>query len=273
MQNNVSENNGEELLPDTDAPTGSFGKEEYLTVDDPMPSASDYSAFSDEVFGFGYKKEKKGIIPSIGIYSNYFDGMNVFYNGDGGSSKIYLTFDEGYENGYTPKILDILKEKNVPAAFFITGDYLKRNGELVKRMKDEGHIIGNHTWNHPSMPKISDEESFRKELTNIDDLLYENLKIKTRYFRYPNGEFSEKSLAMIKDMGYTTVFWSVAYKDWERDVSRGAEHAYNSVISQIHNGAIILLHAVSKDNCEALPLMIDELRREKYEFVSLDELK
>ena len=246
---------------------------EIVTVNDDMPCVSDYSQFDNKSYGFGYRKDKKGIVPSIGIYSEYFKGKNAYYTGNTNEKKIFLTFDEGYENGYTGKILDTLKEKQVPAAFFCTGDYLKKNDDLICRMIDEGHIIGNHTWNHPSMPGICDDEKFKSELTLFDDYLNEKHGIKTKFFRYPSGEFSQRSLEMIKDMGYTTVFWSLAYKDWERDVSHGSAYAVSEVSEHIHNGAIILLHAVSKDNADALPAIIDALKQENYKFVSLNELK
>ncbi len=232
----------------------------------------DYSSLSDELFGFGYRKEEKGIVPSIGVYGDYIKDMHAVYTGDTTKKRVYLTFDEGYENGFTAGILDTLKEKKVPAIFFCTGDYLKRNKELIDRMINEGHLIGNHTWNHPSMPKLKDAEKIRKELSEFDDYLFSNHKTRTNYFRYPGGEFSKKTLAVIKDMGYKTLFWSLAYKDWERDVTRGCDYAVNQVVSQLHNGAVILLHAVSQDNADALPLIIDALRKEGYSFGSVDEL-
>ncbi len=233
----------------------------------------DYSSLSNKSYGFGYNKDfKKGEIPSIGFYADMINGNNAFYTGDTSKKNIYLTFDEGYENGYTDKILDVLKEKQVPAVFFCTGDYLKCNKEIIDRMINEGHIIGNHSWNHPQMPKVTDTEKFKKELTEFDDYLFENHNIKTKFFRYPEGEFSERTIAMVKDMGYTTLFWSLAYKDWERDVVRGTDYAVSQVTNQIHNGAIILLHAVSSDNANALPHIIDALRNEGYIFSSVDEL-
>ena len=253
-------------------PTG-MQSEEQFTVDDTMPCVSEYSQYSDKLCGFGFKKSNKGVIPSIGIYEDYLKGNDALYVGNTDTKTIYLTFDEGYENGYTGKILDTLKEKNVPAAFFCTGDYIKRNKELVKRMIDEGHIVGNHTWNHKTMPSVASDTEFKEELTKFDDYMLENFKIRTGYFRYPNGEFSEKTLKIVKDMGYKTVFWSLAYKDWEKDVVKGADYAVKEVVDHIHNGAIILLHAVSSDNAEALPLIIERLNEEGYTFANLDNLK
>lgn len=257
----------DDTLPDTERNPESYNAEEASSKN----KSADYSGLSAESYGFGYNKNfKKGEVPSIGFYADLFKGNSAYYTGDTSEKKIYLTFDEGYENGYTEQILDVLKEKKVPAAFFCTGDYLKCNAEIINRMIKEGHIIGNHTWNHPRMPEVSDYEQFKNELTEFDSYLYENFKVKSNYFRYPEGEFSEKTLAMINDLGYHTFFWSLAYKDWERDVTKGTDYAVAQVTDQIHNGAIILLHAVSPDNANALPVIIDTLRKEGYEFASLD---
>jgi len=253
-------------------PTG-LQSENHFTVDDVMPCVSDYSQYSQKLCGFGFKKANKGVVPSIGVYEDILNGNNAVYVGNTDTKTIYLTFDEGYENGYTNQILDTLKEKNVPAAFFCTGDFVKRNDDIIKRMLTEGHIVGNHTWNHKTMPDIQSDSEFKEELTKFDDYMMENYKVRTTYFRYPNGEFSEKTLNMVKDMGYKTVFWSLAYKDWEKDVVKGTDHAVKEVVDHIHNGAIILLHAVSRDNAEALPIIIDRLNEEGYTFANLDNLK
>jgi len=260
-------NGNNDTLPDTERNPESF------TSAKAAENGKNYGELSEKSYGFGYDKNfSKGEVPSIGFYAELLEGNHAYYTGDTKKKNIYLTFDAGYENRYTEKILDVLKAKKVPAAFFCTGDYLKCNKEIIDRMIKDGHIIGNHTWNHPKMPKVSDKETFEKELTLFDEYLFKNHKVRSSFFRYPEGEFSEKTLAMINDMGYTTVFWSLAYKDWERDVSRGVEYAVSQVTDQIHNGAIILLHAVSSDNAEALPYIIDKLRCEGYCFSSLEEL-
>ncbi len=251
---------GTEIMPET---TGRTDEATSAVID---------TALDNNICGFGFAKSPKGQVPDIGSYAKLIDHAKALYVGDTSEKKIYLTFDEGYENGFSAQILDTLKEKNCPAAFFVTGDYLKREPELIDRMITEGHIVGNHTWNHPTLPKVEDETKFKEELTKLDDYLAEKHGIKTTYFRFPNGEFSQRSLKMVEDMGYKTVFWSVAYKDWERDVSRGADYAYENVINHIHDGAILLLHAVSRDNADALGRIIDDLRKEGYEFCSLDEL-
>ena len=234
--------------------------------------ANVYTALDNKVCGFGFAKAPKGKVPDIGSYAKLIDNSKALYVGDTSQKNLYLTFDEGYENGFSGQILDTLKEKDCPAAFFVTGDYLKREPELIDRMINEGHIVGNHTWSHPTLPKIEDETKFKEELTKLDDYLAEKHGVKTTYFRYPNGEFSERSLKIVDDMGYKTVFWSTTYKDWERDVSRGADYAYDNIVNHVHDGAILLMHAVSKDNAEALGRIIDALRAEGYTFCSLDEL-
>jgi len=194
------------------------------------------------------------------------------YLGDTSKKVVYLTFDEGYENGYTAKILDTLKNNKVNAIFFVTGPYLKEQGDLIKRMVDEGHVVGNHTVNHPSLPEISDDELI-KEVVDLDKYFYEKYKIHMSCFRAPKGEYSERTLKLTKDLGYKNIFWSLAYDDWYRDKSRGADYANNIVLRNLHNGAIILLHAVSKDNADALDGIIKEARQNGYEFGNVNNIK
>ena len=190
---------------------------------------------------------------------------NSYYLGDTTKNKIYLTFDEGYENGFTGSILDTLKAKNVKAVFFITGPYLKDHKELVERMVKEGHSVGNHTVNHPSLPQISDDK-VRNEVKELDYSFYESFKEHMKFFRAPKGEYSERTLKITNEMGYVNLFWSLAYDDWYRDKTRGYQYAHKIVTDNLHNGAIILLHAVSKDNAKALPYIIDTARDLGYEF-------
>ncbi|GGH87593.1 peptidoglycan-N-acetylmuramic acid deacetylase [Pullulanibacillus pueri] len=192
--------------------------------------------------------------------------------GDTTSKDIYLTFDCGYENGYTKKILDVLKEKKVPAAFFVTGHYITDQSELIQRMVKEGHIIGNHSWGHPDLSKISDEK-YKIELEKLKQA-YTEITGRTdmKYLRPPRGTFSERSLKLGEEQGYTSVFWSFAYMDWMRDEHKGADYAYNSIMKRIHPGAIVLLHSVSRDNAEALGKVIDDLKKQGYTFRSLDYL-
>ena len=184
------------------------------------------------------------------------------------TKKIYLTFDEGYENGYTAKILDTLKEKKTPAVFFVTYDYAKRNRDLVQRMIAEGHVVGNHSYTHPSMPALSLSKA-SGEITNLHSYIKENFNYTMTLFRPPMGEFSERTLALTQSLGYKSVFWSFAYVDWDPKKQMGADKAYAKTVSSLHNGAIFLLHAVSKDNAEILDSFIDEARKQGYTFAKL----
>lgn len=184
------------------------------------------------------------------------------------TKKIYLTFDEGYENGYTSKILDLLKEKKVPAVFFVTYDYAKRNHDLVQRMISEGHVVGNHSYTHPSMPTLSLSKA-SDEITKMHSYIKENFNYTMTLFRPPMGEFSERTLALTQSLGYKSVFWSFAYVDWDPKKQMGTEKAYKKVTGGLHNGAIYLLHAVSKDNAEILGSFIDKAEKEGYVFTKL----
>lgn len=182
---------------------------------------------------------------------------------------IYLTFDEGYENGYTSQILDVLKEKNVPAVFFVTGDYLERSPELVQRMIDEGHTVGNHTENHPSMPTLS-ESKMAEEINTLSQAVKERFGYQMTLFRPPKGEFSEESLAVTQEQGYESVFWSFAYADWDPDNQPNPTTALNTLTERLHPGAIYLLHAVSSTNAQILGDWIDQTRATGYEFALLN---
>jgi len=184
------------------------------------------------------------------------------------AKRIYLTFDEGYENGYTSKILDSLKEKKVPAVFFVTYDYAKRNHDLVQRMINEGHVVGNHSYTHPSMPTLSISKA-SDEVSKMHSYIKENFNYTMTLFRPPMGEFSERTLALAQSLKYKSVFWSFAYVDWNPQKQMGADKAYKKVVGSLHNGAIYLLHAVSKDNAEILGSFIDKAKEEGYEFARL----
>ena len=231
-----------------------------------------YAQLPNTLQAWGLKKEKgkRPEMPPAVIKT--FQEFNAVYLSEKLGKNLYLTFDEGYENGYTAPILDVLKKTETPAAFFITGDYLKKEPVLVKRMTEEGHIVGNHTVNHPSMPSVTDNAALSAEITKLNDdyasLTGQNMK----YLRPPKGEYSERTLAITKDLGYKTVLWSFAYADWERDKQKGADHAYNAVMPYLHDGAVLLLHAVSKDNAEALERIITDAKAQGYTFRSLDEL-
>ncbi len=181
------------------------------------------------------------------------------------NQNIYLTFDEGYENGYTDDILDTLQEKGVQAVFFVTMPYVQSEPELVQRMIDEGHIVGNHSVNHPSFPEISFEEC-QQEIMELHDYVKENFGYEMSLFRFPMGEFSEADLKVVQDLGYRSVFWSFAYRDWLVDEQPDLQEAIATIEDKCHPGAIYLLHAVSETNAQILGQVIDDLRGEGYVF-------
>lgn len=203
------------------------------------------------------------------LISNY----ECFHLGDTSKKVLYLTFDEGYEAGYTAPILDVLKKHNVKAAFFVVKPYITSNPELIKRMVGEGHLVCNHSARHPSMASIKDKEVFNKELSDVEEA-YEKITNKkmSKYFRPPMGKYSELSLQYTQNYGYKTIFWSFAYMDWIPNNQPSHEAAKKRIMQRTHNGGIMLLHAVSKTNSEILDDVITEWKSQGYELKSLDEL-
>ena len=195
------------------------------------------------------------------------------YLGDPSKKVLYLTFDAGYENGSTEKILDILKEQQVPAAFFLVGNYIEKNADLVRRMEAEGHIVGNHTMHHKDMSKITDEAAFTKELQDLEKLYEDTVgKPMPKYYRPPQGIYSEENLRLAQKLGYKTVFWSLAYVDWNNDSQPTREQAFKKLLPRTHPGAVILLHSTSKTNAEILGELIEKWKAEGYRFGTLEEL-
>lgn len=224
------------------------------------------------VIGWGIKRNSDGKTPDAdpgapALLQKY----GALYVGDTTQKTIYLTFDEGYENGYTAKILDVLKENDVKAIFFITGDYLEREEDLVRRMVEEGHEVGNHTYNHPSLPTC-DTSTIEKELTSLDKAFSQKFGTTMRFLRPPKGEYNETSLKQTQQLGYINLFWSFAYADWDVNHQKGTEYAYQMVMDNLHNGAVLLLHAVSKDNAEALDSMIKGAKNAGYTFGTPEQL-
>ncbi|MFD0958265.1 delta-lactam-biosynthetic de-N-acetylase [Paenibacillus chungangensis] len=225
-------------------------------------------------YHFGFKRSIGGKLPSIDEegFKPIITKHGAMFLGDTSKKELFLTFDNGYENGLTGEILDVLKDRGVSATFFVTGHYVKDQPELLKRMAAEGHIIGNHSWSHPDMTTLS-AEAIKAELHKVKEQVTAITgQDVMNYLRPPRGIFNEHVLASSRHAGYTSVFWSIAYKDWDVNAQRGARYAYEQVVRQLHPGAIILLHSVSRDNAEALGSIIDEARRQGYEFKSLDEL-
>ena len=186
---------------------------------------------------------------------------------------IYLTFDAGYENGCTEPILEALEKHNVKAAFFVVGNYIEQNPELVRRMLREGHIVGNHTYHHYDMSKLSDEAAFNQELTSLETLYRETTgEDLPRYYRPPQGIYSEKNLEMAQKLGYRTVFWSLAYVDWYQDNQPTDEQAFSKLLPRIHPGAVVLLHSTSQTNARILDTLLSKWEEMGYSFGTLDEL-
>nr|WP_243388017.1 delta-lactam-biosynthetic de-N-acetylase [Bacillus kexueae] len=228
-------------------------------------------AYSNEPIHWGFKKSTNHEPPFAGTLDAIANEYGAYYLGDTSKKDVYLTFDNGYENGYTKKVLDVLKKENVQATFFVTGHYLESEPELVKRMVKEGHFVGNHSWSHPDLTKVSDEK-LKQELDSVSEKVEELTGQKgTVYLRPPRGIFSERTLALSKKYGYQTMFWSLAFVDWKIDQQKGWEYSYNNMMKQIHPGSILLLHTVSKDNADALEKAIQDLKKEGYRFKSLDD--
>ena len=215
----------------------------------------------------------EGQTPTGPAGSSQLRQYDAVYVGDTQKKVLYLTFDAGYENGYTRQILDVLKKHNVPAAFFLVGDYLERNPDLVRVMVAEGHIVGNHTASHPDMSKIADKEAFAKELTEVENL-FQSITGKElpKFYRPPQGVYSEKNLEQAKELGYRTVFWSLAYADWDNHKQPTKEYAFQKLLPRTHNGAVILLHATSKTNAEILDDLLTKWKQQGYTFASIDNL-
>lgn len=199
--------------------------------------------------------------------------FDAAYLGDPSQKVLYLTFDAGYENGSTEKILDILREQQVSAAFFLVGNYIEKNADLVRRMEAEGHIVGNHTMHHKDMSKLTDEAAFAKELQDLEALYQETVgKPMPKYYRPPQGIYSQDNLRMAQKLGYRTVFWSLAYVDWNNDSQPTREQAFKKLLPRTHPGAVILLHSTSKTNAEILGELIEKWKAEGYRFGTLEEL-
>lgn len=220
-------------------------------------------------WGPGTQQDESGrTIFSDQLQQSYGDD-DIFFIAPKGCGKLYLTFDEGYENGYTPAILDTLKQKDAKAVFFVTMPFAKSQPELIQRMIDEGHVIGNHTNHHWNPTKVTLDQA-KQDIEELHTYMQENFNYTMHLYRPPEGAFSEQTLAMVKQMGYTTVLWSFAYSDWNPDNQIGYDAALERTTKFIHEGAIYLLHAVSRDNSEILSALIDEIRSRGIEIAKWD---
>ena len=226
-----------------------------------------------ETGSWGLSFREEGAAPIGPANSQKLAEFDAYYLGNTQEKVIYLTFDAGYENGSTAKILDVLKEHQVSAAFFLVGNYLERNADLVRRMVDEGHMVGNHTMHHYDMSKISDRETFATELKGLEDLFREVTgKELPKFYRPPQGIYSEENLKMAREMGYKTIFWSLAYVDWNNDAQPTREEAFSKLLPRIHNGAVVLLHSTSQTNGEILDELLTRWEEMGYRFGNLEEL-
>ncbi len=225
-----------------------------------------------ETGSWGLSFPKEGQAPVGNATAETLSAYDAVYVGPE-EKTIYLTFDAGYENGNTEKILDILARRNVPAAFFLVGTYMEQHPDLVQRMVNEGHIVGNHTQTHPDMSQIADKEAFIKELSAVEDAYFSITGQKMpKLYRPPRGIYSEENLKMAKELGYKTVFWSLAYVDWYENDQPTADFAFSKLVPRIHDGAIVLLHSTSATNAAILDELLTRWEDLGYNFASIEEL-
>ena len=231
----------------------------------------------DNTRGLSTKKLSHSHGPASGGKAHYtvvefqktFEKYGAFTLDTSGEKVLYLTFDCGYEyENLTSKVLDVLKEKGVNATFFCTLDHIKKETDLIARMIKEGHIVGNHSTTHPSFANIN-RTKMAKEIEETENYLRENFGYAAKYFRFPAGEYNESALELVESLGYRSVFWSVAYNDWDTSKVRGKDYTVKTVMERLHPGAVILLHSVSRDNAEALGEIIDKAREQGYRFESI----
>ncbi len=231
------------------------------------------SARDSKTIGWGIKRANNNLQPDVGQENRkMLEENGGICLGKDTEKIIYLTFDEGYEAGYTEKILNVLKENEVKATFFITSHYLNTASELVERMITEGHIVGNHTCSHPSLPSKTNDE-IESELMKLHKAVFEKFNYEMKYMRPPKGEFNERTLKKTQELGYKTVMWSFAYFDWDEKKQPSVEESKKIIINNLHCGEIMLLHPNSKTNSQVLEDVIKEAKKQGYEFKTLDEFK
>ncbi len=244
-----------------------------LSLNNDETLSTSATTLSTKKIEWGIKRNDNHEQPDLGkVNKQIIDENKGIAMGNKESKKVYLTFDEGYEAGYTEKILETLKQNDVKACFFITAHYVNSKPELVQKMIDDGHIIGNHTVNHKSMPTLTLEE-IKKEVMNLHTTIYDKFGYEMKYIRPPKGEYSEATVSYCNNLGYTTVMWSFAYDDWDENKQNREDYAKKKILDNIHNGAVILLHGNSKDNANILDYCIKEIKNQGYEFSTLDEFE
>ena len=243
------------------------------TVPTASTSGNPLSTILPAAENWGLSFQEEGKVPVGNASFDELQQYHAYYAQKTDKKVIYLTFDCGYENGNTPAILDALQKHQAPAAFFVVGNFLSDQPDLVKRMAAEGHIVGNHTWSHPDMSKISTQEAFSEELNRVSTLYQETTgQEMVKFYRPPQGKYSTQNLQMAKDLGYQTFFWSLAYVDWYQDQQPTHEEAFKKLTGRIHPGAIVLLHNTSSTNAEILDELLTKWEEMGYSFGSLDQL-
>ena len=259
------------------------------SMEDSSSGSMESSGSSSSVAAMGTDFEEIGALPAKSLnwgpggpvdeknrsqgalqYNEKYGGYDALFIGPD-QPVVYLTFDEGYENGLTPVFLDILKEKEVKAVFFVTYDFAKREEELVRRMIQEGHVVGNHSWSHKNYSELG-AKGAAEDMMKLHEYVQDTFDYEMTYFRFPSGNFTEQTLAVAQAMGYKSLFWSFAYKDWLTDAQPGREEALEKIVSSCHPGAIYLLHAVSETNADVLAEAIDRIRAAGYEWGDPSEL-
>ena len=230
-------------------------------------------SLDNKKIGWGIKRNDNHEQPDVGnVNRKILDKYQGLYMGNKEQKLVYLTFDLGYEAGYTPKVLEVLKQNEVKATFFITAHYVNTQPDLVKQMIDEGHIIGNHTVNHKSMPSCS-LETIKKEVMDLHSAIYDKFGYEMKFIRPPKGEYSERTVAYTNTLGYTSVMWSFGYDDWDEKKQGREEYSKKKILDNVHNGEIMLLHATSKDNANILDDVIKEIKNMGYEFRNIDQFE
>ncbi len=242
-------------------------------IDNEKDVITSTQSLSNKKIGWGIKRADNHEQPDLGSENKkLLEKYNGVAIGNSEKKVIYLTFDEGYEAGYTTQILSTLKENQVTATFFITAHYVNTQPDLVQQMIEEGHIVGNHTVNHKSMPELSEDE-IKSEVMDLHKVIYEKFNYEMKYIRPPKGEFSERTLSITNSFGYKNIMWSFAYEDWNEKQQPDKEQAKTKILKNVHNGEIMLLHGNSKTNTDILDSIIKEIKNMGYEFKSLDEFE
>lgn len=236
-------------------------------------SPTSIAASSSVNVNWGLSFKENGTAPIGNATPEFLKKYNAYYCVPTQEKVIYLTFDAGYENGYTATILDALKKHNAKAAFFLVGNYIKTSPELVNRMLQEGHIVGNHTLTHPDMSKISQMKDFEQEILSLEQLYKDATgQEMQKYYRPPQGKYSEENLRQANELGYKTMFWSLAYVDWYVDKQPSREEAFDKLLSRIHPGAVVLLHSTSKTNAEILDELLTKWEEMGYSLAPISEI-